>query len=609
MAAITLSNSTPVVTLSGVTSAYGTVSAVIGENAPVEAAIFGPANTHFNVTSTGTILSPGTSPFDAGIVLAAAGEVHNAGDITAPAGIFILGAAAGAYAGNTGTIHATAGCGIYFKSAGIIYNTGQISAAGTAIALAGGGTVIDKGGISGGSAGIVFADGFSNNLILDTGATVTGNIELYGTLALAGGGHGIFSLSQVQAASTIAIAAGSNWSFYGSVSGAPDIFNRGAITAPISGLGGPGETVGDGIDGGGAVYNYGSITGGIVIATAGRYVYNAGGIQGENGGPFAPKSTGIDLLGPGAVVNTGTISADIGVKLASSAALYNYGQIFGGVRSSGAATVFNYAGGTIKGGVKIAAGTISDYGLIAGRSGAIVFGKSATNLLAVGATATLSGGAELGGGGIELLAGPQPGSFTAASYTDFSALTIADAADWSVIGSLDASIAVTNDGTIGVPSGQNLTIAGALSGSGAVDLPGTLTLNGEVGAGQRLIFTGTAETLNLGAAKSFLGELESFAPGDTIDLTSLKFASITATHFSRGVLTIATDARHGYSFTFASPKSFHNDTFSLFADGTGTGITLAPAAALAELSKPAGWPADTHLPSAAAALSLVTLQP
>jgi hypothetical protein len=607
MAAITLSTSTPTVTLSGITSAYGTVSAVIGGNAPVEAAIFGPANTHFNVTSTGTILSPGTSPFDAGIVLGAAGEVHNAGDITAPAGIFILGAAAGAYAGNTGTIHATAGCGIYFKSAGIIYNTGQISAAGTAIALAGGGTVIDKGGISGGSAGIVFADGFSNNLILDTGATVTGNIELYGTLALAGGG--IFSLSQVQAASTIAIAAGSNWSLYGSVSGAPDIFNRGAITAPISGLGGPGETVGDGIDGGGAVYNYGSITGGIGITTAGRYVYNAGGIQGENGGPFAPKSTGIDLLAPGAVVNTGTISADIGVKLASSAALYNYGQISGGVRSSGDATVCNYAGGTIKGGVKIAAGTITTYGLIEGRSGAAVFGKSATNLLALGATATLSGGAFLGGGGIELLAGPQPGSFTAASFTDASALTIADAADWNVIGSLAASIAVTNDGTIGAPSGQNLTIAGALSGSGAVDLPGTLTLNGVVGAGQRLIFAGTAETLNLGAAKSFLGELESFAPGDTIDLTSLNFASITATHFARGVLTISTDARHGYSFTFASPKSFHNDTFSVFADGTGTGITLAPAAALAELSKPAGWPADTHLPSAAAALSLITLQP
>jgi hypothetical protein len=607
MAAITLSNSAPIVTLSGFTTAYGTVSAVIGENAPVEAAIFGPASTAFDVTNTGTILSPGTSPFDAGIVLGAAGEVHNAGDITAPAGIFILGAAAGAYAGNTGTIHATAGDGVYLKSAGLIYNTGQISAAGTAIALAGGGTVIDKGGISGSSAGIVFADGFSNNLILDTGATVTGNIELYGTLALTGGG-GIFSLSQVQAASTIAIAAGSNWSFYGSVSGAPDIFNRGAITAPISGLGGPGETVGDGIDGGGAVYNYGSITGGIVIATAGRYVYNAGGIQGENGGPFAPKSTGIDLLAPGAVVNTGTISAHIGVKLASSAALYNYGQISGGVRSSGAATVFNYAGGTIKGGVKIAAGTITDYGLIAGRSGAVVFGKSAANLLALGATATLSGGAFLGGGGIELLAGPQPGTFTAASYTDFSALTIADAADWSVIGSLAASIAVTNDGTIGAPSGPDLTIDGALSGGGAVDLPGTLTLNGEVGAGQRLIFTGTAETLNLGAAKSFLGELESFAPGDTIDLTSLKFASITATHFARGVLTISTDARDGYSFTFASPRSFHNDTFSLFADGTGTGITLAPAAALAEVSKPAGWPANTHLPSAAAALSLVTLQ-
>jgi len=38
-------------------------------------------------------------------------------------------------------------------------------------------------------------------------------------------------------------------------------------------------------------------------------------------------------------------------------------------------------------------------------------------------------------------------------------------------------------------------------------------------------------------------------------------------------------------------------------------LRYAPAAALAELSKPAGWPADTHLPSAAAALSLVTLQP
>jgi hypothetical protein len=601
MAAITLSPSNPTVTLAGLTSAYGTVSALIGGSTHVEAALFGPPKTNFNVTNNGTILSPGSSPFDAGIVLASAGEIKNTGTIIAPAGIFILGASTGAYIANTGTIHATGGDGIYDKSHGGIDNAGLITAAGTAIALTAGGTVIDQGDIAGAAAGIVFANGFANNLVLDAGATVSGAIGLYGTLALAAGAHsGIFNLSLVQAASTVAVT--SNWSLYGSISGAPDIFNHGTITAPISGLGGPGETAGDGLDGGGAVYNYGSILGGIGIASPGHYVYNSGNIQGENGGPFAPKSSGIALLAPGYIINTGTISAHTGVMLAPSASLYNYGRISGGVRSSGAAAVYNDAGGTINGGIRLAAGTVTDYGFIKAAAYAVDFRKSAANLLILGSAATLTGRANLGGGAIELLAGAKSGTFTAANYNDVSALTIAPAAGWTVTGSLPASIAVTNDGTIAAGSDQHLTIAGALSGTGTVKLPTTLTLGGAVSSGQTLDFTGGGETLNLGDPAAFSGQLQSFASSDTIDLTGMSFASVTAITFAAGILTL-TAGSPSLTLTFANPSDFGTYQFALFADGTGTGITLAPT------QNPAGWLHNNPLPTPPAASTLITLQP
>jgi hypothetical protein len=124
-----------------------------------------------------------------------------------------------------------------------------------------------------------------------------------------------------------------------------------------------------------------------------------------------------------------------------------------------------------------------------------------------------------------------------------------------------------------------LTIDGSLTGAGTIDISQLpLTLNGAVGAGQSIAFSGTSEVLDLGSPTNFSGTVTNFAAGDTIDLTSVPLGSITAMTFVSGVLTLS-EATGKIDITFASPSQFGADHLALFSDGPGTGITLSSAAA------------------------------
>jgi len=572
-----------------------TNSAGLISGATAGLAIYGYGNTTTadgpaSITNTGTIT--GTA---AGILIGPshshATDIFNGAGGKITGGAYAIGAQNTAYTsiGSAGLIAATSGTGIRLATGHIIntgtisgsgasgdgitasgftylYNSGQITATNIAAYLSGGATLVDKGGITGGQDAIKFAPGQANHLTLLAGAVISGGVDLYGTLKLSGTAQtGSLNLTQITNASTIAITKNSDWLLSGTASPATKILNNGTISAPTN----PGIA----LTGALAVYNYATITGG--ISSPGTYVYNAGLISISRGG-----GTGIALTAQGAyAINTGTITGATGVSLAANTSLYNYGTITG-VTAAGAAAIYNYTGATIAGtadGVFLQSGTLADYGLITGATYAVAFAPQnggTTDRLILSNTATLTGGAFLAGGAIELRAAPAAGTLTTAHYKDASSLIIDPQALWRLNGNLAATIALTNDGTIDETALKNLTIAGPLSGTGTIDLPQHLTLNGPVAATQNLAFT-TNETLSLGNPTAFAATLDSFTTADTIDLTGITLANITATHFTGGVLTLSESAGT-LTFTFATLINPTNETFSLFADGPGTGITLAP---------------------------------
>ena len=90
---VTLTAAERNVTLDGTIDAYGAIGVyrfeiggiVVRET--VAAAVVGPGGEHFTIDNTGTVESAGTTAFDAGIVLGAAGSIVNGGEIYAGTGI------------------------------------------------------------------------------------------------------------------------------------------------------------------------------------------------------------------------------------------------------------------------------------------------------------------------------------------------------------------------------------------------------------------------------------------------------------------------------------------------------------------------------------------
>jgi hypothetical protein len=433
---------------------------------------------------------------------------------------------------NTGTIKGGA-TGIFANYVTYIYNSNRVAGGNTGIDLGGPGTVVNHGLIGGGTYAIR----------ANFGSTITNakGGDIAGGAGIGFAGQGLLSNAGDVTATSGAAVTGD----YGVI-----IFNTGLIAGGL-------DAGAISFSGDAAVYNYAGIAGGVTLG--GGYLYNTGTIAGG-------AQTGVALTASGYIINYtgGSITGAVGVKLVKDTSFYNYGAVGGGVTATGSAAVYNYVGATISGavdGVFLAAGNVSDYGVISGGQYAVAFGTHGVNLLEIAPTATLIGGAYLGGGGIALLDGAAAGTLTAASYKDFAAVTLAAGADWDILGS--------------------------------------------IAAGELVAFAGGG-TIGLETPSGFAGTLENFAAGETIDLTGITLSSITATHFAGGVLTL-TENSGSLTLTFANPGSFGSETFALFADGAGTGITLAPAVTLAA-QKAAGWIGNDFVQTPASAISLVTLQ-
>jgi len=260
------------------------------------------------------------------------------------------------------------------------------------------------------------------------------------------------------------------------------------------------------------------------------------------------------------------------------------------VEVGGGSTVLN--AGTLVGGslgvAIVGGGTLIDGGVIAGGGGgAVYFQPGYRNELVLDPGADIVGKVKFGGGALALAGNGSKGVVGLKTLGGFTALTIELGAEWELQGktSLAKAITVVNDGTIRQAGGDTLTISGALTGDGTIELAkAPVVLNGAVGAGQVIGFSGTGETLSVGAGKSFHGTVEKFKLGDTIDLTSVALSAITGMSFANGVLTLA-EAGGAVHIAFANPKGFGKETFGLVAAGAGTDVTLGKVGA-AEM----GWP-------------------
>jgi hypothetical protein len=460
--------------------------------------------------------------------------------------------------------------GIYFLGAATIINTGLIEGSFGGIFARANATIINSGTIGGlrGPA-LELISGQANRLVLDPGSDVKGRVILNGTLELAAGAPGAVNIRDITAVDELKIDLGATWAISGATRNGTRIINNGSLRAGVAHAA---------LTAAGPVYNYGLIKAGTGIADQGGYVYNAGIIDGQGS-----AGAGIALTAPGYIINAthGVIAGAIGVSLTNKSALYNYGAITGGVTAGADAAIYNYARGTITGGVTLAGGTIYDAGTI---NGAIAFTGTNAKRLILTPSATILGAVQLNGGALQLDAGARPGTIQLSAFTTAQTITLATGAAWAISGTAAAGIAVTNNGNIIAPN--TLTIEGALTGAGTIALAGSLALDGDVARGQKIRFTGAGETIALAAPSLFAATIQKFAPADTIDLTGIALSSITASSFYAGVLTLS-EITGSLTFTFANPAA---ETFALFADGTGTGITLTGAKAADSLT-PASYAA------------------
>jgi hypothetical protein len=606
------------------------------------------------VLYNGTLTNTGTISADTAIAGAPlknipfTATIDNAGKITGQTGILT----AGGFVTNTGYIEARANAGIELTAAGQVYNgvsgntiTGTISGATTGVSLSAGGTVTNTGIIlSGGGDGLdlstasalynkytithlngVYARHIGTISGARYGVSLAGAGYLKNQLATITGGSAAVYLRGVTAT---AIAAGQSaaienngtltgtqygiLSRYGTIKIGTDyneqIRGQTAILAADAYITLGGGYVGGNMAGifltqGGTIINHGEIAGhgstaaAIYAGTAGAKIVNDGDVF----GPY-----GIVLAGPGYLFNGDAIdSSTIGVDFKSGGTIINQGYI-DAYNSAGAIVI---SGGTV---VNLSHARIN---------GAVIFGTGANRLILdpgstiegyyAGPTRTAAT-VNLDGGILEL--GSVNGSIGTVFAFDeggASAVTIDQGANWSLATGqhFAASAKITNNGTIRQLSGPGATIAAAITGHGEIALSaGTITLDGPVGPSQKVKFlTAGAGDLALGDPSHFKAAIQNFGLHETINLTGLALSNVQNLSFAGGVLTL-TETTGQLTFTFSNPTHFAGETFSAFADGPGTGITLAPVAAPSTTQNAPAWLTNNLTQSPTNTTNLITLQ-
>jgi hypothetical protein len=532
-------------------------------------------------------------------------SVTNAGTIEGATGIEFSGPAT---IRNTGLILATGGTGNagITLGGGTLYNAGIITGA-TGISILYGGVVEDSGTVaSTNGVAISFRKAsnpfgpiaYANTLALAPGAVIDGTIDLFGTLELGGAEFGILNqatgslnLTDIVQPTAILVGAGDIWRLSGAIAGynGSKLFNQGTLLS----------TAGGTVITSASIFNQGYIGGGGVgIGDGARYIHNNGTITGTK--------TGAQLGNFSSLVNsaTGTIG---GISLAIGDVINNTGAITAVITGTGADSyIQNHAGGRItattnaisltgainlynagyiKGGadaIAILGGYITNFGTIIGGKYAISVASDSNASLILSPSAVTKGAVDLGNGDLQLVAGAVAGTVSNIQFKNFYALTVASGAEWNLAGTFNAG-ALVNNGTIDELASDHLII-GEVSGAGTIEMPKHLTIAASAYAGQKIDFTGTGETIDLGLAQSVRATFRSFALGDTIDFADLTLSSNTGLTFANNTLTLK-ETSGDLTLTFTADHALAIDHFVLSAAGHGTAITLATTSSAGALAQ------------------------
>ncbi len=352
----------------------------------------------------------------------------------------------------------------------------------------------------------------------------------------------------------------------------PDRTNDGIYLAEGGNIDNTGKITGDGfgvyMKDGGTLVNAGLISSGSDLAVVADHAV----IHNDKSGLIRNRIESVSISEESTLFNAGTISGRLGVDVSRGSTLVNTGTILGS--SSLYGSVYIQYGGTL----------IDTGGLI---EGAIEFQKQYpvySDRFVINAHATFQGAQLDGNATLEIapVANAIDTIKLGTQVFNIGALTVDSGATLEIAGTYGAnfgfgfipSFGVTNTGLMLESVGVSLSLDGTLTGAGTFDLAAgdVLALNGGVGPGQTISFTSVAETIALGRPGAFAGTIADFQPGDTIDLTGINLTHIKSEHFANGVLTLTATTT---TYRYAIAGDFGNETFSLFADSTGTGITLS----------------------------------
>ncbi len=121
----------------------------------------------------------------------------------------------------------------------------------------------------------------------------------------------------------------------------------------------------------------------------------------------------------------------------------------------------------------------------------------------------------------------------------FPAVAIVNQAGALIQGLGNLLAPVVNNGVIEGKSGPNLSVTGAVSGTGTlqVDQGCVLELGNAVSASQTVSFTGTTETLRIDDPQGFAAHVANFASGDTLDIAGTPLNTVA---ISNGTLVLGT---------------------------------------------------------------------
>jgi hypothetical protein len=330
---------------------------------------------------------------------------------------------------------------------------------------------------------------------------------------------------------------------------------------------------------GGVVTNAasGTITGGesgIVVGNAAATVANAGLI--------AAGAFGVYFSAGGTLTNTtGTITGNDGVIARYVAADVTNQGFIGGTNVG----VYLAAGGTL-----VNAGTIS-----AGSGVAVNFAGTGLSLLQIDPGAVFSGVVEANAGGgntLDLAAGSGTGTISGlgSQYTGFGTVDVGIGASWQLTGynNLNGGSTLTNDGVLSL-SNAVLTDTGGVVNNGAISLDpstmtlaaltgtgldtiidtSTLTVTGEVSAGQTISFSGSGGDFGIGDLAAMVGTISGWGTTDTIDLTNETYGAVANVTITTGNVLQVTDAGGTYNLQLDPTQSFSGLYAHQSQDSTG----------------------------------------